>query len=74
MTKGWPSPNGWFSPQRKSYLFKCCQCGNIHELDFRINRTYKNRDIIQMRVRPHLVARPTGRTRKVTETRTRRRV
>jgi hypothetical protein len=46
----WPQPTGWFSPQRKGYLMKCCSCGAVHSIDFRINRTYKNRDIIQMRV------------------------
>jgi len=46
----WPSPDGWFSPKRKGYQFKCCKCGIVHVIDFRINNTYEKRNIIQMRI------------------------
>ena len=26
----------WINPRMKSYLFKCCDCGLTHELQFRI--------------------------------------
>ena len=48
----WPSPVGWFSPVRRGYRMKCCKCGLVHLVDFRINRMYYNRDIIQIRVKP----------------------
>jgi hypothetical protein len=43
-------PNKWVTPKRKGYQMECCNCGLTHAVDFRINRKYKNRDIIQFRV------------------------
>ena len=28
--------NEWIQPKRKSYFIMCCDCGLVHELDFRI--------------------------------------
>jgi hypothetical protein len=52
------SPAGWFSPRRKDYEMECCKCGLRHLIDFRINRKYKNRDIIQIRVKPYGSGKP----------------
>ena len=39
-------PNGWITPVRKNFKMICCDCGLVHDADFRI----KNRKI-QFRVR-----------------------
>jgi hypothetical protein len=26
----------WFKPQQKSYRVACCDCGLVHEVDFRV--------------------------------------
>ena len=41
-----PKPNQWVQPVRRDYKLACCDCGLVHELDFRI---YKGR--IQFRAR-----------------------
>jgi len=28
--------NSWQQPVMKGYLMKCCDCGLVHEMDFRI--------------------------------------
>lgn len=28
----------WISPKMRGYLMKCCDCGLVHEIDFRIVR------------------------------------
>ncbi|KKL21785.1 hypothetical protein LCGC14_2442010 [marine sediment metagenome] len=38
--------NEWIQPKRCGYLAMCCDCGLIHELDFRIYRRH-----IQFRAR-----------------------
>jgi hypothetical protein len=27
----------WIFPKRKGYLMRCCDCGLVHRLDFRLN-------------------------------------
>lgn len=49
--------NEWVTPVRKGYKMACCDCGLVHELDFRI---VKNR--IQFRARRH--NRSTGQLRR----------
>lgn len=29
-------PGEWQQPTRKNYLMKCCDCGLVHSLDFRV--------------------------------------
>jgi len=42
----------WVQPCRKGYLFKCCDCGLIHKLDFRIIKN-KRGCFIQFRAFRH---------------------
>ena len=44
-----PGPGEWVTPQRNSFLIRCCDCGLTHRMDFRIQRRGKHR-LIQMRV------------------------
>ena len=46
MSYGAPRANEWVQPIRKGYKLACCDCGLVHDVDFRI---YKGR--IQFRVR-----------------------
>lgn len=41
-----PKANEWVQPVRKNYKMACCDCGLVHNLDFRI---YKGR--VQFRAR-----------------------
>lgn len=41
-----PESNEWVQPIRKKYKMACCDCGLVHQMDFRIKR---NR--VQFRVR-----------------------
>ena len=45
--------NEWIQPVRNGYLMACCDCGLVHEIDFRI---FKGR--IQFRAKRH--SRSTG--------------
>lgn len=38
----------WIRPRRKNYYMKCCDCGLVHRIDFRLVGT-KNRRIIEFR-------------------------
>jgi hypothetical protein len=38
----------WVSPRRKGYRMMCCDCGLVHEMDFRLVR-YGNGNKIQIR-------------------------
>jgi len=49
--------NEWVQPVKKNYKMACCDCGLIHELDFRI---VKNR--VQFRARRN--SRATGQFRR----------
>lgn len=49
--------NEWVTPVRKGYKMACCDCGLVHELDFRI---VKNK--IQIRARRN--KRSTGQLRR----------
>lgn len=40
--------NEWVQPVRKGYKLACCDCGLVHEMDFRI---HKGR--VQFRARRH---------------------
>ena len=42
--------NGWVQPIRKKYRLMCCDCGLVHEMDFRLIKT-KRGSTIQFRVR-----------------------
>lgn len=48
MSKLYPSvkSNEWVQPKRKGYKMACCDCGLVHEIDFRI---YQGR--VQIRAR-----------------------
>ena len=41
-----PPRDEWFQPRRRGYRMMCCDCGLVHEVDFRV---YKRR--VQLRVR-----------------------
>ena len=40
-----PEEGEWVQPVRKGYLMKCCDCGLIHRMDFRVQKRH-----IQFRV------------------------
>ena len=42
--------NEWVQPVRKGYKLACCDCGLVHNVDFRIVPTKRGR-FIQFRVR-----------------------
>lgn len=47
------TPNGWtewVQPVKKGYRAACCDCGLVHEVEFRV---YKPTGKIQFRVRRH---------------------
>lgn len=46
MPYGRPKANEWIQPIRKGYKMACCDCGLVHDMDFRV---YKGH--IQFRVR-----------------------
>lgn len=33
-----PEENEWVQPVRRNYKLACCDCGLVHELDFRIHK------------------------------------
>ena len=37
MRYGKPEPDEWIQPITKNYKMACCDCGLVHELDFRIH-------------------------------------
>ncbi len=39
-----PSPGEWVQPVPRGYLLKCCDCGLVHRLDFRVLRLNKRRN------------------------------
>lgn len=44
----------WVQPKMKDYLFKCCDCGLVHSLDFRLIKygtKEKPRNKIQFRAK-----------------------
>lgn len=43
--------NEWVQPCRKGYKMMCCDCGLVHELDFRIVKDKRGRSFIQFRAR-----------------------
>jgi len=59
MTKTYEKPkeNEWIQPVRKNYKMCCCDCGLVHEMDFRM---HKGR--IQFRARRN--SRSTGQVRR----------
>lgn len=34
----YPNPEGWVQPVVKGYRMACCDCGLVHNLDFRIHK------------------------------------
>ena len=49
-----PKENEWVQPTPKAYLMKCCDCGLVHEVDFRVIKYYKGqRTKVQFRMRRH---------------------
>ena len=50
-------PNKWIQPVRKGYKLSCCDCGLVHEMDFRVHKRH-----IQFRTRRS--ARATGQVRR----------
>lgn len=40
----------WVQPQMKKYLMQCCDCGLVHEMQFRIASNTK-RSVVQFRAR-----------------------
>jgi Zn-finger protein len=42
----------WVQPKRKGYLMKCCDCGLVHRLDFRLVKN-KRGSFIQFRAFRH---------------------
>lgn len=39
----------WVTPVRNGYLMKCCDCGLVHRMDFRVAKDKAGRNRIQMR-------------------------
>lgn len=40
----------WIQPRRKNYLIKCCDCGLVHRVDFRIIKNGRG-NFIQFRAK-----------------------
>lgn len=40
-------PGEWVQPKRKGYLMKCCDCGLVHRLNFRLIKDKLGRATIQ---------------------------
>ena len=38
----------WVQPVRKGYLMKCCDCGLVHRMNFRLVKYGDNKHKIQM--------------------------
>jgi hypothetical protein len=56
------SENEWIQPSRKGYKMACCDCGLVHELDFRLYKgriqlrgRRNNRATAQIRRRKHMI-------------------
>lgn len=45
-----PESNEWIYPKRKGYRQCCCDCGLVHEIDFRIVKVGK-KSYIEIRFR-----------------------
>jgi len=41
----------WIQPRRKNYYMKCCDCGLVHALDFRLIKDSIGRAFIQFKAR-----------------------
>lgn len=41
----------WVQPRRKNYYMKCCDCGLVHALNFRLVKDSLKRAIIQFKAR-----------------------
>lgn len=39
----------WVQPRRKSYLMKCCDCGLVHEMEFKLVTYGDNKHKIRFR-------------------------
>ena len=39
----------WQQPTRKGYLMKCCDCGLVHSIDFKLVKYGDNKHKIRMR-------------------------
>ena len=37
-----PKPGEWVQPVQNGYLMKCCDCGLVHRVDFRVVKNNKN--------------------------------
>lgn len=33
-----PAAGAWVQPIRRGYRLRCCDCGLVHEVDFRVHR------------------------------------
>lgn len=40
----------WVRPVRKGYKLACCDCGLVHDLDFRIRREWRG-NVVEFRAR-----------------------
>ena len=45
-------PGEWIQPVRKGYLMKCCDCGLVHKIDFRLVKNGRG-NFIQFRAFRH---------------------
>lgn len=43
-------PNAWERPQHRDYRLRCCDCGLVHQMDFRIVRV-QGRGAVEFRMR-----------------------
>ena len=46
-----PVSDEWIYPQRRGYKMSCCDCGLVHQMDFRIVKDVAGRSFIEFRVR-----------------------
>lgn len=51
MSKEFPNVKSgeWVQPVRRGYLMKCCDCGLVHEIDFRLVKYSNGKRKIQLR-------------------------
>ncbi len=56
-------PDEWISPVHRGYRMKCCHCGLVHSIDFKVVREGK-RNVVMYRARQDKRATAAGRRKR----------
>ena len=46
-------PDEWVRPRHRGYLLRCCDCGLVHRMDFRVV-THRGRPAVEFRMRERI--------------------